>query len=255
MKTWKKTGECWEPCECLPLADRGFRYGMSVFETIAVREGRPLFLEAHLDRLDRAARAFGAKCPPLPAFDFSGSGTGVVRFYLTAGPGAPADPFLGEVYALFEDAEVGWNLSPLRVAVSAAPYLPRPGGWKTGNYWQNIDALAHARRVGCDEALLFNPAGMLVSAAMANVFLRIEGRWMTPRLETGARDGAVRSWVLGQLEVAEEILDTDAIPRCTAAFLTNSRIGIRPVGELDGRPLEPACDTIRRRYFDEIFNH
>lgn len=255
MKTWKKTGGAWEPCESLPLADRGFRYGMSVFETIAVREGRALLLEPHLERLERAAQSCRAGgTPALPSFVFSQLGTGLLRFYLTAGEGGLEAPFAGNAYALFDVAEVGWNLPALRVTTSAAPYLPRPGAWKTGNYWQNLDALAEAKRHGCDEALVFNPASMLVGAAMANVFLRIDGRWVTPALETGARDGAVRSWVLGELAVSGEILDADALRRCTAAFLTNSRIGIRPIAELDGRSLEVACAEIQRRYFDEIFS-
>ena len=229
------------------------RYGMSVFETIAVREGRALLLEAHLRRLEQAAASCQCVPQPLPRFDFSTLGTGLLRFYLTAGEGAPEAPFEGTAYALFDEAEVGWNLLALRVAMSAAPYLPRPGGWKTGNYWQNIDALADARRRGCEEALVFNPAGMLVGAAMANVFLQIDGSWATPALETGARDGAVRGWVLGTLAAAEEMLDADALRHCTAAFLTNSRIGICPVAELDGRPLETVCADIQRQYFDEIF--
>jgi branched-subunit amino acid aminotransferase/4-amino-4-deoxychorismate lyase len=265
MKTWKKTGATWQPCESLPLADRGFRYGMSVFETIAIVQGRPLLLEPHLERLQRAAESCGAGVPPALDgsiggtthalnFDFSQLETGLLRFYLTAGEGGLEAPFAGKAYAIFDEAQVGWNLPALRVASSAAPYLPRPGGWKTGNYWQNLDALAWARRAGCDEALVFNPAGMLVGATMANVFLRIDGGWRTPVLETGARDGAVRAWVLGALEASGEILDAEALRNCTAAFLTNSRIGIRPIAELDGRPLEVACAEIQRRYFDEIFS-
>ena len=265
MKTWKKSGTAWVPCESLPLADRGFRYGMSVFETIAVRHGRPLMLEDHLKRLERAAEscragitlAIGGSIAggtPSMQFNFSQLPTGLLRIYLTAGEGGLEAPFIGNAYAIFDEAEVSWNLPPLRMASSAAPYLPRPGGWKTGNYWQNLDAVAMARRAGCDEALVFNPAGMLVGAAMANVFLRIQGRWITPALETGARDGVVRSWVLGALEVSEEILDTEALRCCSAGFLTNSRIGIRPIAELDGRPLEVACAEIQRSYFDEIFS-
>ena len=254
MRTWKKIGAAWESCEGLPLGDRGFRYGMSVFETIAVCEGKSLMLEEHLERLERAVGDCGGEFAALPIFDFSQLGNGLLRFYLTAGEGGLEAPFAGNAYALFDEAEVGWNLPALRVAASAAPYLPRPGGWKTGNYWQNLDALASAKRHGCDEALVFNPAGMLVGAAMANVFLQIDGRWVTPALETGARDGAVRAWALGAIAVSEEILDAEVLGHCSAAFLTNSRIGIRPIAELDGRPLEVACAEIQRRYFDEIFS-
>jgi branched-subunit amino acid aminotransferase/4-amino-4-deoxychorismate lyase len=191
--------------------------------------------------------------PPLPEFEFSRLWTGLLRFYVTAGPGAPGDSFEGNVYALFDQAEVGWNLSALRVISCAAPYLPKPGGWKSGNYWQNIEALGQAKRAACDEALLFNPAGMLVGAAMANVFLQIDGKWVTPALETGARDGAVRSWVLSHFIANEEILESRDVARCSAAFLTNSRVGIRSVRELDGRPLADDAASFQQKYFDDIF--
>ena len=253
MLTWKQSGSAWETVESVPLADRGFRYGMSVFETIAVVAGRPLLLGEHLERLRRAAGTCGLDLPPLPEFDFSRLSTGMLRLYVTAGAGAPGDAFEGNVYALFEQAEAGWNLSALRVMSCAATYLPRPGGWKSGNYWQNIEAMGLARRTGCDEALLFNPAGMLVGAAMANVFLQIDGKWITPALETGARDGAVRSWVLSHFGVEEGILESRDVARCSAAFLTNSRIGIRSVREMDGRPLANEASGIQQKYFDDIF--
>jgi len=215
--------------------------------------GRPLLLGEHLERLRLAAGTCGLDLTPLPEFDFSQLWTGVLRFYATAGPGAPGDAFEGNVYALFDQVEAGWNLSALRVISCAAPYLPRPGGWKSGNYWQNIEAMGLARRAGCDEALLFNPAGMLVGAAMANVFLQIDGKWITPALETGARDGAVRSWVLSHFSADEGILESRDVARCSAAFLTNSRIGIRSVRELDGRPLANEASGIQQKYFDDIF--
>ena len=253
MLTWKQSGSAWETVESVPLADRGFRYGMSVFETIAVVAGRPLLLGEHLERLRRAAGTCGLDLPPLPEFDFSRLSTGMLRLYVTAGAGAPGDAFEGNVYALFEQAEAGWNLSALRVMSCAAPYLPRPGGWKSGNYWQNIEAMGLAKRAGYDEALSFNPAGMLVGAAMANVFLQIDGKWITPALETGARDGAVRSWVLSHFGVEEGILESRDVARSSAAFLTNSRIGIRSVRELDGRPLANEASGIQQKYFDDIF--
>lgn len=253
MLTWKLSRSIWKPAASLPLADRGFRYGMSVFETITIVASRPLLLVEHLERLRRAAGACGMDLPPLPEFDFSRLWSGLLRFYVTAGPGAPTDAFAGNIYAVFDRAEVGWNLPALRIMSSSAPYLPRPGGWKSGNYWQNIEALGQARRADCDEALVFNPAGMLVGAAMANVFLKIDEAWITPALETGARDGAVRAWVKECLGASEGILESRDVARCKAAFLTNSRIGIRSVRELDGRPLHDEAADIQQKYFDDIF--
>jgi hypothetical protein len=97
MWTWKKFGSVWESAESLPLADRGFRYGMSVFASLAIEWRRTLLLEADLELLQRAAADFGAEMPVLPEFDFSRLATGLFRFYFTAGGGVPCDPFVGNV--------------------------------------------------------------------------------------------------------------------------------------------------------------
>ena len=256
MNAWRFQPGLWEPCEGVPLEDRGFRYGMSVFETVAIHRGRALFLEAHLERLARAANSVGwggvvvsgipEECVKNPGI------TGVVRLYVTAGAGRPGDPFCGSVYALFEECDVGTGFSAVRAASSAAPYLPRLGGWKTGNYWQNVDALAEATRIGVDDVFLFNPSGALVCTGMANVFLEIGGVWKTPALEAGARDGVVRAWVKEQMPVEETLLAADDVAQCTACFLTNSRIGVRAASEIDGRPLRADVAELQKKYCEHL---
>jgi len=256
MTAWRFQSGSWEGAPSLPLDDRAFRYGMSVFETIAVAGGRPLFLDEHLDRLRRAAHARGWRkdfVPEgLPDFPRGQEATGVLRIYLTAGPGGAGDPLSGSLFALFEDVGVGTEFPPLRVVSSSAPYLPGPGGWKTGNYWQNVDALGFARSTGADDALLFNPAGCLVSASMGNAFLEIGGTWKTPAIETGARDGVVREWVIKNLPVEEALLDANSVALAAACFVTNSRIGIRPVRELDGRALPADVAALQRLYREQV---
>ncbi|TSA31137.1 MAG: hypothetical protein D4R65_11625 [Verrucomicrobiaceae bacterium] len=253
MKAWTLHAGAWEPCGSLPLDDRAFRYGMSVFETVAVLQGRPLFLAEHLDRLARAAFDRGWRDAILPALAPRIAGaTGVLRLYLTAGPGGVCDPLAGSCVSLFEESEVGTEFPPARVVSSSAPYLPGPGGWKTGNYWQNVDALVAARAQGADDALLFNPAGCLVSAGMGNIFLLVDGGWKTPALETGARDGVVREWVMKNLPVEASLLDMDSVARVTSGFLTNSRVGIRPITELNGRSLQTETVDLQRIYRDNV---
>lgn len=253
MKAWSYRSGAWEPCGSLPLDDRAFRYGMSVFETIAIVEGRPLFLGDHLARLGRAASDRGWQDAGLPASaPRIAKATGVLRLYLTAGPGGVCDPLSGSCVSLFEECEVGTEFPPARVVSSSAPYLPGPGGWKTGNYWQNVDAMVAARSQSADDALLFNPAGCLVSASMGNLFLEVDGGWKTPALETGARDGVVRAWVMKNLPVEESLLDMDSLACATSGFLTNSRVGIRPIGEWDGRAWQTDVSALQQLYRDEI---
>lgn len=215
-------------------------------------------MEEHLERLARAVGGMGwgeMGVPAIPEMTSHGQdacATGVVRLYVTAGPGRPGDPFCGSVYALFEECEVGTEFPAVRVACSPALYLPRPGGWKTGNYWQNVEAQLSARQAGVDDLLLFNPAGALVCSSMGNVFLEIDGAWKTPALETGARDGVVREWVRGQIPVEETLLGPDDVARCTASFLTNSRVGVRAVSEVDGRSLQTDMKALQLRYRKDV---
>lgn len=247
MKTWGwSNGELRSGVGVAP-EDRAFRYGMSFFETVAIFSGRPVFLSEHLRRL-RDAVASVSGCIATNGLEsalaelVAGLKNGVLRIYATAGPGAIGDRFSGGVYLLFEEAETGGGLGAMRATVSGAPSVSRPGGWKTGNYWGNVDALLAARGQGCDEAILCNAGGEVVSASMGNLFLCVDGRWVTPPLGGGARDGVVREWVIARFGMEEWVLDADALARCSAAFVTNSRVGVRVIAELDGRALRTEDD-------------
>ena len=254
MDSWRLEGSGWVAADALPLDDRGFRYGMSVFETIGIHLGKPLLAGEHLRRLARAAADYGwSPLPsPLPLPPLADRSSGVLRIHATAGPGGLLDPPRGAVYAQYEACETGTDFPPASVALSRALYLPAPGGWKTGNYWQNARALAEARGAGAAEALLFDPAGCLVSACTANIFLEIDGAWQTPARSCGARDGVVRAWVLSRMPAGEALISPEDVGRATAAFLTNSRVGIRPVASLDGRALPDHSKGLREEYRRDV---
>lgn len=234
--------------------DRAFRFGMSVFETVAIRRGAPLFLGEHIALLTETVHDLGGAVPAcLPETVREvcrDAEDGVVRIYVTAGEGDFGAPFRGTVYLLREAMPLGVS-TDAKVVTSSAIHLPAPGGRKSGNYWANADAVAQARRQGADDALLFDPCGQLVGAATANVFLRIDGIWHTPPVESGARRGVVRQWILETFGALESPLVGEALASADAVLLTNSRIGVRPVGEVDGRPLT-TCRTFSEVYRETI---
>jgi len=240
-RAWALEGGIFREGGAVPITDRGFRYGMSVFETIALLRGAMLFGKEHLTRLREACGAAGFAFPKdlpaaLSAWDLSGLPSGMLRIYVSAGDGGPCDPAEAtRAVALFDPAEL--RVEPMRIITSRAPLSIVLGGWKTGNYWPHVQALAEARRGGADEALVFNAAGQLVSAAMANIFLVRDGLIRTPALASGARDGVVRHWVRGEIFVEETILSLEDVEKSDECFLTNSRFGVAPVTEIDGRTL------------------
>ncbi len=243
MTAWQWTGSAFAPCDSLPLSDRGFRYGMSVFESLRVAGGVGEFFEPHLARLVQACgeRAFAVDDAALravaPLFHAAAC-DGLARIYITAGDGPPTAPATQpRVFVFVEnraapDPDDAWELT-LHDETYHAPF----GGLKTANYWFNADALARARRRDFDEALLFNDRAELVSACCANVFLLHGDRLSTPARTCGARAGVVREWVIARRPVEERRLRREDVTAAAEIFLTNSWLGIQPVATLEGRPL------------------
>lgn len=166
---------------------------------------------------------------------------GVLRIYLTAGPGDLAKPGGAGILALMFEP---------RAPVSEATYdngyrvslqswhEPRLAGFKTGNYWPRLRILQKARSEQFDEVLLCDSSGELISAAMANLFLvDADGRFSTPPVGAGARPGVIRQWLLSKWPVREMVLGSNELETASGLFLTNSWIGIMPVTRVGERIL------------------
>jgi 4-amino-4-deoxychorismate lyase len=89
----------------------------------------------------------------------------------------------------------------------------------------------------------------VISATHANLFARIDGALVTPKLDECGVEGimrrAFREWSAARGEpVAELRLAVDEVRAARSLALTNALIGARPVVSLGGRPLaiDPAID-------------
>lgn len=255
-QSWLWGGNAFVPCNGIPISDRGFRYGMALFESFAIRAGEVEFLGGHLARIETACRQCGWAVDPA-IFACAGelfarlAGPAFARIYVTAGEGSPSEPITAPQVVLFVEPRSAPSLKPCRAAVQSEPFVPLLGGLKTANYWSNIAALQTARAAGCDEALLFNPNGELISACMANVFVVLDGQLVTPPILCGARAGMVREWVMGRREVIERIISRADLLRASDCFLTSCWAGITSVAMLDGRPLNTVlAEALRAEFFN-----
>jgi len=244
-RAWLWNGAAFEPATGLPPTDRGFRYGMSVFESFPVRHGIGAFLDQHLSRLRDACAATGFSIPRTSldacASLLRGCSDGFARIYVTGGDGAVTEDFRNcRVLILIEPrAPV-----PSRVYHRGYDLAMHPGahvhlfpGLKTGNYWANLRSFREGVAAQRNETLLFTTAGHLISACMANVFLVTGGQVKTADLSTGARAGVVREWVMGRVETEECLLTRAEVEAADEIFLTSSWLGIMPAAAIEGRPL------------------
>jgi branched-subunit amino acid aminotransferase/4-amino-4-deoxychorismate lyase len=261
MKTaWLWTGTGFEPCAGVPVSDRGFRYGMALFETVCIRAGAPVFLPEHLARLRLACDdcAFALDVTALPQverlLDHAGILHGVARIYVTAGDGpvtAPAEAC--RILVFCEPREPLQSRTYHRgydLGLEEQPHLPLFGGLKTANYWANLDAFQRGVARQKNETLLFNLRGELISACMANVFVVKDGKILTPSVGCGARAGIVRDWMIRRHGVGEGILIREDLSAADEIFLTSSWIGVMPVASVEGLPLPSmaAARALHRTY-------
>ena len=246
-------GEFIEGKLSLDPADRGFTLGDGLFETIAVRGGRPIWLEAHLTRLKNAADELGIAFDVAKAMTIvpllmqkSVSPYEVMRLTLTrgaSGRGLTAEAKEPGVMMSLNPFDYGKQPQSIRLAISkirrneTAP----SSRLKTLSY---IDGIAAAREImnKADDALMLNMAGHVACTTIANVFLLKGDMLITPRDDQGTLLGITRQKLLGcasqlGLKAHQDVVKVDHLFEADAVFLTNSLRLVTAVTELDGRVL------------------
>jgi branched-chain amino acid aminotransferase len=239
----------------LPLDphDRGFLLGDGVFETVAVINHKPLWLDEHLQRMSHAAADLGI------SFNAEGlfAGLGVVlkksdarfealRITLSRGKtsrglaGNGTSPSLLLTLDEF-DAKNLFQSCRLKVSQVRRNEFAPSSRLKTLSY---IDSIAAAREVAADadDALMLNTRGHVTSSTVANIFLVRGNELVTPSLNQGILPGITRRVLLDNAKKmgfapVEKTVSLEDLFRADAVFLCNSLRFLRPVTTLNGEPL------------------
>ncbi|MCP5544968.1 MAG: aminotransferase class IV [Akkermansiaceae bacterium] len=247
--------------------DRGLLHGFGLFETLLAIDGRPVFVDRHLERLRASCDRLGWTVPDVDFASLSGEvlarneltrGRARLRISLTAGSGPLHDRGAGEDRLLWISAYPAPEV-PESITATVSPWRLNErsplAGLKSGSYAEHLLALSAARAAGFDEALCFNTSGFLCEAATANVFLVTGGILFTPSLETGCLPGGTRAVVLEAaatmgMPVRECLLTDRDLRTAEEIFVTSSLRGVLPISRLDGRELakRPFSDAFREEW-------
>lgn len=194
--------------------NRAFRYGDGVFETICVRNKKPVFLSDHWSRLVNSLQLLGI---PLPG-----------NLNSAALQQSIADLVLRNkqqhcrmrliIYRVAEglyaplNSDSAWHLSV--TGSIAAVYSIAPNGlladvfeadYKSRGMLSNLKTLSallyiaagmEASRKGMDDLLIKNDLNHFVESTNSNLFLRKENHFITPPLTEGCLDGVMRKQVI-----------------------------------------------------------
>ena len=236
------------PADSLSVKDRGLAYGDGLFETIAVRSGRPSLFERHLQRLElgcqRLGMAFERERITHESLSFAGQlGEGVMKLILTRGDGLrgyapPADAqtrriLQGGPSPLYPAAHAkqGVRLFPCQTRLSQQPLL---AGLKHLNRLEQVLARGEWQDSEHAEGLMCDTDERVIEGVYSNLFLVRDGILLTADLSRCGVAGVMRGELLhqaGKLAIVTDIRDLalSDIESADEVFLCNSVYGIWPV--------------------------
>ncbi len=256
--------------------DRGLLYGDSIFETIALLKGKPLMIDAHLDRLKKGIFTLGFNVDistlkqelglflKQPSLNLNQSKY-VLRLTITRSEqsrgyqpiaGAPATRIL----SLHDWPDYPEKLysEGITMGVSDIHYAHQPAlaGIKHGNRLEQVLA-AQSIPQHQDDVVMLDSKKHLISSSKGNLFIKIGQEWLTPDLTMCGINGVTRDAVLAHFSststlhsIAHIPLDefTSKIDHIEAAFTCNSIMGIVPIKTLLDTSLHSVneCNALRQ---------
>ena len=231
--------------------DHGLLTGDGIFESIAIRNGRPFALRRHLARLARSATLIGLEIPPADDLaeaaelvsSAAGFDSGKLRITVTAGPG-PLGSARGRSAptVIVACEELSGEVGTASVVLAPWPKSERAptAGAKTISYADNVAALSFALARGASEALFSNLEGNLCEGTGSNVFVGLGAALATPPLSSGCLAGVTRALILGVTDAVERDIALAELESADEVFLSSTTRGVQPVESIDGRELA-AC--------------
>lgn len=246
---------------CITAWDRSLHFGDSLYEVARTYHGILFAFDEHLRRLRISADL--AHFGPLPADDllrrmvheacrafFQQFGTRDVYVRLTISRGQ------GDLNI---DRHASGPPYALVIVKPLTSHADRPQSWavvkrrrnlrcaldpamKSGNYLNNVLALAEAQLQGADDALMLDYQGFVTEGTTSNFYAVCQGTVWTAPLSVGILAGVTRAWVLDlchklEIPLVERCFTAYDLATCDEMFLSSSTREVQAITTLDGKPV------------------
>ncbi len=242
----------------IPLEDRGYFFGDGVYEAIRVYNGRPFYMQAHLDRLQRSAAAIRMELPYTfeeidsaceKLIQVSGDHEDSYIYMQVTRGSAPRD------HAFPADTKPSMSIY---VRVIPAPQLKKVSApakcitlpderWlncyiKTVNLLPNCLARQQAVEAGASEAILYRPGGIITEGTRSNIFAVVDNVVRTHPESNLILSGITRRILLDlmlelQIPFREDALSLDELGKASEVWVTSTISELQPVESVDGKAI------------------
>ncbi|MDX2468167.1 MAG: aminodeoxychorismate synthase component I, partial [Acidimicrobiia bacterium] len=186
------------------------------------------WLEEHLDRLEESANYFGIpidRRQVVARLEAAVGDLGESRVRLTIDRSGAVSV---KVAVFVEPEEKG-----VAVAVDAEPVDTSSPFLFHKTTRRDVYASRSERHPDADDVLLVNEAGELTESTIANVAVKLDGRWFTPPIESGCLPGVYRQVLIEQGKIEERPIPLADLAGCEGIALLNSVRLWRPAFVVD----------------------
>ncbi len=241
----------------IPVMDRGFLFGDSVYEVIPAYGGRLFRLSQHLRRLENSLHAIRME-NPLPRAEWES----ILATLTTQYQGEDQSVYLQVTRGVAprRDHAIPEGVSPTLFAFTTPfpaidPRVYEQGiaaitlddiRWrfchiKATTLLPNVLLRQEAKEHGAMEAILIRD-GLAIEGTASNLFIVDDGQIITPPKGEQLLPGVTRDLVLelaaeAELPYCEAQIDLEQLERADEIWLTSSTREIMPVTRLDDRPV------------------
>jgi branched-subunit amino acid aminotransferase/4-amino-4-deoxychorismate lyase len=234
------------------FANRAFRYGDSLFETIRVIDGRLMYMADHLRRIKIGMTVLRMNIP----VDFNVENISRLIHELVAKNGIANDarvrltifrneggfytPHTNDISFLLEAEDLGYkggyalNETGYTVDVfhDIKKHKNKLSNLKTGNALIYVLAGIYKKDIKMDDCLIINEDGNVCESISSNIFIVKNGALYTPALTEGCIEGVMRRQIIDiaqrhRILCYEIPLAFNALMNCDEMFLCNTIQGVR----------------------------
>lgn len=240
-------------------ANRSFKFGDGLFESMRMANGQLNFANEHADRLAAGMKALGIDGHKLIDAYFLKQITAELkkknkmgdnlRFRLTIyrdGEGlyTPSSNKFGYLLECSPLTSAEYELNKKGLVVDVYQELPKPvnflSNFKTTSALLYVMAGLYQKHNRLDESLLLNQNRFLCESTASNIFVVYQNQIYTPALSEGCVAGVMRSVVLqlaklNHLPVIEAQINPNVLLEAEEVFLTNAVSGVRWVIGFGGK--------------------
>ncbi len=211
----------------ISATDRGLKFGDGIFETILIKQNKPILFDEHIKRLEKSSKILNINLKlnklnlkriideGITKLSIKDNEFGSVRINYSRGTNKGrslkinSSSITNSVDNLWlEFYQIQPDFAPISVYISQQEKrneFSLISKCKTFSYNKSIQVLLEANQKSFDDSILLNTSGELCCGSTFNLLIKRNTHWITPRKESGCLEGIMVEKAL-KLKIAKEQL-------------------------------------------------